>query len=296
MAGLWNLEPLDFAVDALRDSGDMFDLAATVYHAADVCYHAGAIDEAFERVRAINAATARLEPGAPASVRGTWLVEGFCGALRGQPDERRFQETREMALAMNDIVICASALHDWGEMLERYGRLEEGLEKLEEGYDIWKRRRLLDGYSSTILYRLPRAYLKLPALDRARARRLRLVHADAMRKTRRAHQHWRSPTLVNEALLLERAGKKASADQRFREAVDVARRQNAGLFVSNGLYDWGVVLLDRGDADGAAGRLEEALRIALGGGNQWLAHRCREALARVPANRLLRQASTGTRA
>jgi tetratricopeptide (TPR) repeat protein len=280
-AGLWNLEPLDFAVDALRDAGDMFDLGAAVYHAADVCYHAGEIDEAFERARAQNAATARIEPEAPPSVRGTRVVEAVCTALRGELDERKFEEIYELGLGMDDVVVSTAVLFDWGEMLVRHGRVREAIELMERGYRMWKEERLLDSYSSSVLYRLPLAYLKSPTLDRARARLLRRVQAQAMRKTRRMHRHWRSPVLANQALLLERAGKAAEAEAKFREAVDVGRRQNAGLFVSTGLYEWGLVLLDKGEPAAAVKRFEESIEIARAGGNVWLANRCREALDRA---------------
>ena len=280
MAGLWNLEPLEFAVDALRDAGDMFDLGAAVYHAADVCYHAGEIDEAFGRARAQNAATARIEPEAPPSVRGTWAVEALCTALRGQLDDRKFDEVYQVGLAMGDVVVSTAVLFDWGEMLVRYGRVEEAVELMERGYRMWKEERLLDPYSSSVLYRLPMGYLELPTLDPGRARLLRRVQVAALRKTRRMHRHWRSPVLANQARLLERAGKFAEADARFREAVEVAHRQNAGFFVSTGLYEWGLVLLDRGESSAAFERLQESLEIARAGGNVWLANRCREAQER----------------
>jgi serine/threonine protein kinase/tetratricopeptide (TPR) repeat protein len=296
MAGLWNLERLDAAVQSLRDAGDMFDLAAAVYHAAEACYYAGQVDAAFERTRALNAATARIEPGAPSSLRSTRVFEELCRALRGAPDERRFQELYAAALAMKDVVVTAAVLHDWGEVLVRHGRAEEGVEKLEQGYELWTRERLLDGYTSSILYRLPRAYLELARLDPGRARRLRRLQAAAMRKTRRIHRHWRSPVLVNQAMLLERAGRPAQADACFQEAVDVARGQNAGLFLSTGLYEWSLALLKRGDSDAAVARLEEALRMARDGGNVWLANRCGEALGDLRVGGDARGPATGSRA
>lgn len=278
MAGLWNVERLDRAVEALRDAGDMFDLGAAVYHAADACYHAGRITEAYERVRAMNAATARIEPGAPPSVRGNRIVEALCSALRGQPDERLLEECYAEALAAKDVIGSALLLFDLGEVLVHYDRVEEGLERLERGYAVWKEERLLDNYSSSVLYRLPRAYLELPELSRVRERRLRRVHAKAMRRTRRAHLNWRSPVLVNEARIRERAAKTSDADEAFGASIDVARRQNAGLFVSMGLYEWGRALVSRGDASAAEERLDEALELADQGGNVWLADRCRALL------------------
>jgi tetratricopeptide (TPR) repeat protein len=117
-----------------------------------------------------------------------------------------------------------------------------------------------------------------------------------MRKTRRIHRHWRSPVLVNQAMLLERAGRPAQADACFQEAVDVARGQNAGLFLSTGLYEWSLALLKRGDSDAAVARLEEALRMARDGGNVWLANRCGEALGDLRVGGDARGPATGSRA
>lgn len=275
MAGRWELEPLELAVEALQDAGDMFELGLAVYHAIDVLYHAGDIDEALLRAHALNSASARIEPGGPVCVQGTRLVEGSCRALQGEDAEHIVDGEYRAALAIGDVVIVVMALTDWGELLVRGGRLDEGLEKLEEAYDIWRTNRLLDGYSSAVLHRLAHAYLQHPRLEPGRRRRLRRIHRMAMRKTWRMHRQWRSPTLVNQALLKERAGRVATADERFQEAIDVARRQSAGLFVSKALYEWGAALMARGETEAARARLQASLDMAEAGGNRWLAGMCR---------------------
>jgi tetratricopeptide (TPR) repeat protein len=281
MDGRWDVEPLDEAIEALRDAGDMFDLGAAVFHAAEVCFQKGCIDEAFERARAFNAATSRVEPGAPPSVVGSRIMEAICRVLRGEPDLGRFEHEYGVALSRKDIIVRTSVLHEWADGLVATGRLEEAVQTLEDAYRLWKKHRLIDAYTSQLLFKLPRAYLALPQLDRRQLRQLRRAHHEALRKTRRRHVGWRAPTLVNQALLLERAGKRAKADGCFQKAIDLARRQNAGLFVAKGLYEWGVMLSARGDAAAGAARLHEALHLAEAGGNVWLATLCRSALPRA---------------
>lgn len=277
--GRWEPERLDRAVETLREAGNMLDLSNAVYHAADACMYRGDIDGAYDRARAHNALTARLETGVPPTARAVRSVEAQCSFLRGRLDERYFREVLAIGFETTDLLSIATGSSDWGEALTRAGRIEEGLEKLEIAHGIRNEESLIDGYSAAVLHTLPRAYLELGALDGIRTSRLRRVHAEAMRSTRRMHKQWRSPVLVNEALLRERAGRSKRADRVFAEAIEVARRQGAGLFVSLALFEWGRVLQERGDPVRAVPLLEEALDIARTGGNRWLEEKCERSIS-----------------
>lgn len=280
MAGIWDVESLDRAAKQLQDAGHMFDMGAAVFHAADAALHSGSVLEAFRRVRDYNAAVFRAGRHAPSSVQGTLELETTCRALREEPDvDARFQSILAVSLNNRDVLVTAVVLFRWGDHLFRTGHTEEGLSKLEEAYAYRRKHALVDNYTAQVLHKLPRAYLKLGQLDRQRMRRLRAVHAEAMRKTRRTHANWRPPTLVNQALLLEAAGKSPRADRCFEQAIDLARRQNAKFFVADGLYEWGVVLRRRGVQSAAREKLTAVLQIAETGGNLWLAARCRHELA-----------------
>jgi tetratricopeptide (TPR) repeat protein len=280
MEGRWEVGPLDRATATLRDAGHLFDYGAAVFHAADAEYFIGNINGAFERMRRYNLATFRVSEGAPSSARGTLILETLCRALRMEHDiDSRFQQYYEYSLARRDIVVVAALLHRWGETLVMRDRLHDGLEKLERSYAMWRRHRLVDNYSAEVLYKLPRAYLRLERPDRDRTQLLHRVQGQAMRKTRRIHRNWRAPVLVNEALIAEARGQPHRADALVTEALEVARRQNAGLFVSDVLHEWARMLMKRGAREAARERMAEALAIADTGGNRWLAQRCRAALS-----------------
>ena len=282
MAGMWEVEPLDRAAKQLQDAGHMFDMGAAVFHAADAALHSGSVVDAFRRVRDYNAAAFRAGRHTPSSVQGTLELETTCRSLREEPEvDARFQDILVFSLNNRDLLVATVILFRLGDHLFRTGHTEDGLSKLEEAYSLRAKHSLVDNYTAQILHKLPRAYLKLGQLDGNRMRRLRAVHSEAVRKTRRTHANWRPPTLVNQALLLEAAGQSPRADQCFAEAIDLARRQNAGFFVSDALYEWGVVLRRRGAHTAAKENLTAALEIAETGGNLWLAARCRYELANL---------------
>jgi hypothetical protein len=122
------------------------------------------------------------------------------------------------------------------------------------------------------MYLLPRIYLRSDP-TRAQWRTLRATHARAMRDTK-LHWNWRPPTLVNDAIILERAGRSVRADARFAEALALARQHGAALLVSDALYEWARVKAARGDRTGAAACVGEAAAIAKAGGNAWLTSEC----------------------
>jgi tetratricopeptide (TPR) repeat protein len=280
MAGTWDVAALDRAARNLRDAGHMFDMGAAVVHAADAALYCGSVSEAFRRVREYNAAAFRAGRHAPSSVQGSLTLEATCRALREEPDaDGRFQDILAFSLNNRDVLIATVTMFRWGENLLRTGHTEEGLAKLEEAYADRAKHSLVDNYSAEILFRLPRAYLKLEHLDRRRMQRLRTVHAEALRKTRATHLNWRPPTLVNQALLLESVGQRRRADRCFEAAIGLARQQNAQFFVSDGLYEWGLVLRRRGARGAAREKLTAALQIAETGGNLWLVGRCQHEFA-----------------
>ncbi len=159
------------------------------------------------------------------------------------------------------------------------GDREEALHKFESALALRQRMRLFDNYTAQLLSLLPRAFLRSDALSPERRTTLKRVHAQALRQTSRRRRNWRPPTLVNEAIIQERRGDPHQADERFAEAVAIAREQEAGFFVSDALYEWGCVLRQRGERERATASLREAREIAERGGNRWLERQCNAELA-----------------
>ena len=87
--------------------------------------------------------------------------------------------------------------------------------------------------------------------------------------------------LVNEALLRERRAEPDQADRYFAEAIAVARRQDAGWFTADALYEWGKALTDRREPARAIACLREARDIAANGGNVFEQQRCDALLAEI---------------
>ncbi len=280
MDGNWEREGIDRGIEALRDVGNLFDLAGSTYHLADVELFTGNVARALAILKPFNAAAMRVSQGVPPPCFGTLNVEAQCRALRDDPTFEAIHATvLESALQNKDAVIACSALHRHGESLMNLGRVNEGIEKLEQACELWEQKHLLDNYSAEMLHKLPRAYLLCERLTPEQVRRMNKVHRRALRQTRKLHANYRGPVLVNEGLMLERYRKHRQADAAFARAIEVARGQNAAYFVSDALYAWGAALCHRGDRAGGNARLSEAHAMAERGGNLSLARRCRAAMA-----------------
>ncbi len=276
MDGEWRPEGIARSVELLARCGDLFELGAAQYHAAEIALFAGDVREAQEMSASYNASAFRAAE-APMVAKSTLAHEALCRSYRGEAgSEALFERALELATVGRDFLMASLILLRWGQSSIMEGRLGEGIAKLEQSYEMRVEKRLLDNYTAEILFRLPRAYLCLPSLDKRREAIVKKLHAQALAQTKKMHRNWRSPTLVNAALLEERAGNARKADAFFAEALRVAQDQHAELFAGEALYEWGRVLVGR-DADPRE-RLSGALEIAERTGNRWLAARCTELL------------------
>ncbi len=281
-AGDWRagIEPLERSIGALKKAGELYDLGHGHINLADILFYTGDVAASHRCVAAYNRDAFRITD-APMLAKLTLSQEALCLTYLERSDaiEEKFSLAESIAVRGQDSFGYVLILSRVGQSLLARGRPEEAIVKLETAMALRQEKHFFDNYTAELLFLLPRAYLRTQGLSAPRQRQLRKLQRKALRQTRRRHANWRAPTLVNEALLQERCGRPKKADEWFAAAVAVAQAQEAGFFVSDALYEWGISLSARGAFERAAQCLQQAREMAASGGNHLRERLCEEALA-----------------
>lgn len=217
----------------------------------------------------VERALERLEPlGDSEALASVLHVLGWYHWRRGHYEEAEPQLRRaaDIAQRVSAPTIRGHALQTVGVLLVDRNKWQEGIELLEESYEIAKTAGNLD-LLLRACHNLPNVLAHfLPGFDHQKnttgIERARQILDEGLELARRGgNRRWESGILAMTAWVLKNSGRLEQAEEYAAASLDSARAISSSSLIGEHLLDLALIKIDRGDHDGAKDLYLEAKEI-----------------------------------